>query len=202
MRIEIGRGEKEKEKRKEICPFNEEEIVDRCFSNESFYRGDKGIWRNVERQRSTDRWRSAHKGKVIQLLTDQPRNRIATVLFLRCCPIVLSRFLFESLQKLWLRVSIFKTTNETNAKLPSRKRIRDIKTYSDCQQRTDPNKTVISPHLECVLPRKILETDRGKSILKNLASSLSIIIQSDVESKLLRRPIIVPLPFFPSEMNQ
>lgn len=108
----------------------------------------------------------------------------------------------ESLQKLWLRVSIFKTTNETNAKLPSRKRIRDIKTYSDCQQRTDPNKTVISPHLECVLPRKILETDRGKSILKNLASSLSIIIQSNVESKLLRRPIIVPLPFFPSEMNQ
>lgn len=174
----------------------------RCFSNESFYRGDKGIWRNVERQRSTDRWRSAHKGKVIQLLTGQPRNRIATVLFLRCCPIVLSRFLFESLQKLWLRVSIFKTTNETNAKLPSRKRIRDIKTYSDCQQRTDPNKTVISPHLECVLPRKILETDRGKSILKNLASSLSIIIQSDVESKLLWRPIIVPLPFFPSEMNQ
>lgn len=127
---------------------------------------------------------------MIQLLTGQPRNRIATVLFLRCCPI--SRFLFESLQKLWLRVSIFKTTNETNAKLPSRKRIRDIKTYSDCQQRTDPNKTVISPHLECVLPRKILETDRGKSILKNLASSLSIIIQSNVESKLLRRPIIVP----------
>lgn len=36
MRIEIGRGEKEKEKRKEICPFNEEEIVADAFRTSPF----------------------------------------------------------------------------------------------------------------------------------------------------------------------
>lgn len=93
---------------------------------------------------------------------------------------------FRRSRNLWLRVSIFETKRTRNCE-----NVRAIlKLIRDCQQRADPNTTVISPRLECVLPRKILlreilifiETDRGKSILKNLAFLLSIIIiQSNVE---------------------
>lgn len=73
---------------KEISPFNEEEIsflvAFNAFRTSPFIAAIKEFKETLNDKGAPIDWRSTHKGKVIQLLTGQPRNRIATVLFLRC----------------------------------------------------------------------------------------------------------------------
>lgn len=120
---------------KEISPFNEEEIsflvAFNAFRTSPFIAAIKEFKETLNDKGAPIDWRSTHKGKVIQLLTGQPRNRIATVLFLRCYrPFSIP---------LWIELREFSTIakplvagidfwNETNAKL--RKRTGDIKTYT------------------------------------------------------------------------